>query len=80
MFSINIGDYVISKDRQIYRVVNIVNDITGTYYDIRSLNKFNTFHPYPVTQGLNHSQLRHFGEIVPVEKASSALKVLFSGS
>ncbi len=80
MFSINVGDYIISRDKHVYRVINIVNDITGTYYDIKSLNKFNTFHPYPVQSGLTHGQLRHFGELVPIEKAKEALKILFSDS
>lgn len=80
MASFKVGDYILHKDKILYRIVdtNAVPTRMGDihYYDVRSLNRIKG--EYGNIRGLNHIQLIKLGKLIPEESATELLKVLYS--
>lgn len=77
------GDYLITKDNELYRIMNVEVYGGHTSYTIKSLKSsvefIETFaHKYyKEIKGLSHSGLRHLGTIIPEEEASKTLNLLY---
>lgn len=81
------GDYIISKDKEIYRITKVsFNNIFYSsplptyYYDIKGLTKkvnyFNTLF-YENIEGLSEQELENIGSIIPEESATEMFKILY---
>jgi len=75
------GDYIISKDKQLYRIVNLSFDITlEPHYEIKGLTKKINYlgHlAYEDIRGLTEKEVEKIGTIIPQESANEIMKVLF---
>ena len=80
---IKAGDYIITRDKDLYRITNVNSDDGQTTYTIKclrsSIEYFETYNHkyYREIKNLSHSNLRHLGTIIPEEEASSTLKLLY---
>jgi hypothetical protein len=88
MFDYQVGDYILTRDGELYRVINKYSQSIGVYYDVKSLKPvYRTYyakdgHTIEYTEDftthhslpLNH--LRHFGMRITEENAKLA-KILY---
>jgi len=78
---INPGDYLVTKNGQVFRIINKVTKNGQSTYDITSM--FSVYYPeighYDTIKrsGLAHNQLRHLGTIIPEENATDLFKILY---
>lgn len=81
--TIKAGDYIITKENELYRIMTVDVYNGHTSYTIKSLKSSVEFvesysHKYyREIKGLSHSRLRHLGTIVPEEEASKTLNLLY---
>ena len=72
------GDYLLTKEKQLFRVVDVHIDVLGTYYDIKSCRHEGLGdYPYNYIRGIPRNRLRHLGEIIPEENITKILKILY---
>lgn len=77
------GDYIISKDKDLYRITNIESYNGNISYTIKSLNSSVEFietyghNYYRQIKGLAEEHLHHLGSIVPEEEVSDILNLLY---
>lgn len=81
---IRAGDYFLTHEKQLFRIVDVYTDTSGTYYDLRSCSK-----PKPIMQedgdvdwarnirGVPRNEFRHMGKVIPEEKITKAMKILY---
>lgn len=82
---IKIGDYILTDDKELYRIVNIDREPGRVTYDIKSYKPNGethftsnaTFRMYTEYKGVSRRYLRSLGSIIPEEKATRAFKILF---
>lgn len=83
---IKIGDYLLTPEKELFRVVDQHVDGFGTYYDIKSLKtteivEISSSYPHmyiPKTlRSVPKNVLKHMGKIIPEEKISKTLKILY---
>lgn len=86
--TIKLGDYIIAKDKSLYRIVNIEGD-NGTFtYDIKALapsdaeglwDVYGHHHAifYREIKGLTRAAVLRIGKIVPEEEFTPAIKILY---
>lgn len=87
MNSIKPGDYLITKNKELFRITNkyvhgatTVYDIKGyqaLFYDLQDSYGDYRYPIYQEIKGITHSDLRHLGRIVPEESATKAMEVLY---
>jgi hypothetical protein len=82
--TIKAGDYLLTKEKQLFRIVNVHTDTSGTYYDIKSYRsenfKFNNGDLGWTTQyiqGIPRNRFRHLGKVIPEDKITKTLKILY---
>lgn len=80
---IKAGDYLITRDKEIYRITNVESDDGQTTFTIKCLRSSTEYcesysHKYyREIKSLTHSNLRHLGTVIPEEEASNTLKLLY---
>lgn len=87
---IKTGDYLLTKENELYRIIDIYNDTTGSYFDIKSMRCVDSLiisdayitmpreKPIPrLLKSVPRNVLRHMGKIIPEEKATKILKILY---
>lgn len=78
-----VGDYIIAKDKSIFRITNIELNGSNLYYTIKNLNSNESYIEsynyklYNEYKGLTHSHIRHLGVVIPEEDMSSTIKLLY---
>lgn len=81
------GDYLITKNKELFRIVDKYKHGATTVYDIKGFTPL-TYdlqdsygdYAYPTFQeikGITHSNLRHLGRIIPEEEAGKAMDILY---
>ncbi len=83
MDNYKIGDYIISKDNHIYKILE--TDISQSWphdqiYTLIGLTKKKNFYgiyAYERFSGLNSLEISEMGELVPLEQASDMFKLLY---
>lgn len=68
---IKAGDYLITEEKQLFRIVDIHVDTKGIYYDIKNFNDAGLLRSIP------RNVLKHMGKIIPEEKATKSIKILY---
>jgi hypothetical protein len=66
------GDYLLSKEKQLFRIVDMHVDTTGTYYDIRGLGQNKVY-----MKSIPRNRLRHLGKVILEEKMTKTMKILY---
>lgn len=80
---IKAGDYLITRDKEIYRITNVETYDAQTTYTIKSLRSSIEYREtynhkyYKEIKNLTHSNIRHLGIVIPEEEASTTLKLLY---
>ena len=82
--TIKAGDYLLTKEKQLFRIVNVYTDTTGTYYDIKSYRgvnfKFSNGDLGWTTQfiqAIPRNRFRHLGKVISEDKIAKTLKILY---
>lgn len=87
MIKISVGDYILTEDKYVYRVISSSVTDTETYYNIKSITKFIDIavlgnnkveyfkEPHEI-RALRAVDIYNFGTIIK-EKDSKILKVLY---
>ncbi len=84
MVEAKLGDYILSKDNEVYRVTNVDTYDTHVTYTIKSLKSTVEFVEsysyayYREIKGLSRKHLRNLGTIIPEEHATKTLELLYS--
>jgi hypothetical protein len=79
------GDYLLTKEKQLFRIVDIHTDSTGTYYDIKSCRTENVKFcngdllgwTTQYIRGIPRNRFRHLGKVIPEDKITKTLKILY---
>ena len=86
------GDYLITKNKTVYRITGAYMhqdsmEETAFLYDIRGYEKLDytyqdsygdyTYTSYPEIKGITHSELLEIGVVVPEEKFTEAMEILY---
>lgn len=78
------GDFLLTKEKQLFRIMDIHTDTTGTYYDIKSyrsemtrLDGHTTYEVCQYIKGIPRNRLRHLGKVIPEAKITKTLKILY---
>jgi len=69
------GDYLLTKEKQLYRIVDVFTDTTGTYYDIKAYKNNIVKHEY--IKAIPRNRLKHLGNIISEENITKTLKILY---
>lgn len=86
--NINVGDFLLTKDKEVFMIINKMQTFGNAIYDIKSYKKqlvtdsFNVaamdlFWEHRVIKGIAHNALRHLGTIIPAKDFSPALEILY---
>lgn len=83
---VKVGDFLLTKDKTLYRIVDISTDASGTYFDIKSYKTFVAETSkelryldwqYRYIRAIPRNEFRHLGKVIPQEKISKTLKILY---
>jgi hypothetical protein len=83
---IEVGDYLLTKDHRIFRIMDIFSDTSGSYYDIKSLKAdyligdgvFSDYmYDYEYIRAVPRNKIRHIGKLIKSYKATKTLKILY---
>lgn len=88
---IKAGDYLLTKENQLFRIIDIHYDVKGTFYDIKTVRSVDNSDTYNYGQhavwlntempktirSVPRNVLRHMGKIIPEEKVTKTLKILY---
>lgn len=83
---INVGDYLLTHDYQLFQIIDKDTTLSGsTSYDLRATKRRlvgvpdfgNCFYEYPTHKAIGRHTLRHMGVIIPVQKMTPAMKLLY---
>lgn len=78
-----LGDYIISKEKEIYRIVNVDHYPNYSTYTIKNMKSYMehtetySYQYYREIRGLDNNELYGMGTIIPEEEASKVLKLLY---
>jgi hypothetical protein len=85
-----VGDYILTKDKVLYRIVNANYSYLTSYnysenvsnYDIRSITKVPSYYGlvHEKISGLMHNEIKDLGKLIPEESASELLNILYSNN
>jgi len=73
---VKVGDYLLTKENQLFRIMDVYTDTTGTYYDIKSFKRRPTYEVSTI-KSVPRNYLRHLGSVIPEEKMTKAIKILY---
>lgn len=84
---IKAGDYLLTKEKQLFRITDMYYDPTGTFYDIKTVKSLKESNTYSTSYLLDNiprtiravprNVLRHMGKIIPEEKMTKIVKILY---
>jgi hypothetical protein len=83
---INVGDYFLTHDYELFQIINQDTTLSGsTSYDLRATRPrlvgipdyANCFYEYPTLKAVGRHTLRHMGVIIPINKITPAMKLLY---
>lgn len=77
---IKAGDYLLSKENELFRIVDVYKDVTETYYDIKSLKvtkNNDEILGVKYVQGVPRNILRHMGTVIKEENVTKIHKILY---
>ena len=66
------GDYLLTNEKQIFRIVDMHVDVTGTYYDIRGFGRNGAY-----IKSIPRNRLRHLGKVILEENITKIAKILY---
>jgi hypothetical protein len=66
------GDYLLTKEKQLFRIVDMHIETSGTYYDIRGFGLNSMY-----IKSIPRNKLRHLGKIILEEKMTKTMKILY---
>jgi hypothetical protein len=80
------GDFLLTKEKQLFRIMDVYTDTTGTYYDIKSYKATSTvynvsskerkgIHQY--IRAIPRNRFRHLGKVIPEDKITKTMKILY---
>lgn len=86
---IKVGDYLVTEENQLFRIIDMYTYYTDTYYDIKPVNLGNTNNSdnlniqswytaelARIIKAVPHNVLKHMGKVISEEKAKT-LKILY---
>lgn len=88
MVEYKVGDYLLTKDGELYRIIDKYTHTIGVYYDIKSLKPhYKTYYAqdghtieytedFTIHHSLTLSNIRHFGTRISEENAK-IVKILY---
>lgn len=73
------GDYLLSRENELFRIVDVYKDATDTYYDIKSLKTTKNADILGVkyVQGVPRNVLRHMGTLIKEENITKTHRILY---
>lgn len=81
------GDYLITENKEIFRIIDRYEHGTVTVYDIKGLKLLSydlqdsygnyTLKAYQEIKGITDYELRLLGRVIPEDKATKTLEVLY---
>ncbi len=89
---IKVGDYLITKENQLFRIIDVHTDSKCTYYDIKSMQAEEVAsssyewgqdsvwlsRKMPKTiRSVPRNVLKHMGKVIPEEKITRSVKILY---
>ena len=72
---IKAGDYLITNEKELYRIMEVHKTIGTVYYDIKSMTGHSEYRRNIFS--IPRNVLRHMGKIIPEELTTKTLKILY---
>jgi hypothetical protein len=70
-----VGDYLLTEEKQLFRIIDIFTDTTGTYYDIKSIKDRGEV--IQLIKAIPRNRFRHLGKVISEEKITKIMKILY---
>jgi hypothetical protein len=83
---VKIGDFLLTKEKQLFRIIDVYTDTTGTYYDIKTYKPPMTAYNvstkertgvYQFIRAIPRNRFRHMGKVISEEKITKIIKILY---
>lgn len=77
------GDFLLTKEKQLFRIVDVYTDTSGTYYDIKSykakleIDEGGEPNYFQYIRGIPRNRFRHLGKVISEEKVTKSMKILY---
>jgi hypothetical protein len=77
---INVGDFLLTEQKQLFRIIDVYVDDTGIYYDIKSYDANVDYYgrwDHQYIRAIHKDRLKQLGKIIPEEKITKMTKILY---